>query len=65
MGGVAQLDLSGPIAVYAFGPNVYSGTGGQLAFHLGAFLSKRGRAIMVIPAPAKNGTISTIVPARS
>jgi 4-hydroxybutyrate CoA-transferase len=60
--GALMVDLSGQIAVYAFGPRVYSGTGGQLAFHLGAFLSKCGRAITVIPASAKNGTISTIIP---
>jgi 4-hydroxybutyrate CoA-transferase len=36
--------------------------GGQLAFHLGAFLAKRGRACTVLPSTAKNGTLSTIVP---
>ena len=48
--------------VYAIGPTVYSGTGGQLAFHLGAFLSKQGRAVTVLPSSAKSGSISTIVP---
>jgi acyl-CoA hydrolase len=56
------IDLTGQIAVYALGPNVYTGLGGQLAFHLGAFMSKRGRAVTLIPSAAKNGTISTIVP---
>jgi 4-hydroxybutyrate CoA-transferase len=60
--GALMVDLSGQIAVYAFGPRVYSGTGGQVAFHLGAFLSKRGRAVTVIPSSAKNGSISCIVP---
>lgn len=60
--GALAVDLSGQIAVYAIGPNVYSGTGGQLAFHLGAFLSKRGRAVTVLPSSAKDGRISTIVP---
>jgi 4-hydroxybutyrate CoA-transferase len=56
------VDLSGQIAVYALGPSVYTGLGGQLAFHLGAFLSKRGRAVTLIPSSASNGKISTIVP---
>jgi len=60
--GALTVDLSGQIGVYAIGPNVYSGTGGQLAYHLGAFLSKRGRAVTVLPSAARGGTISTIVP---
>jgi 4-hydroxybutyrate CoA-transferase len=60
--GALMVDLSGQIAVYAIGPMVYSGTGGQLAFHLGAFLSKQGRALSVLPSTAKDGAISTIVP---
>jgi 4-hydroxybutyrate CoA-transferase len=57
-----MVDLSGQIGVYGMGPMVYSGLGGQLAFHLGAFLSKRGRACTVLPSTAKNGSVSTIVP---
>jgi 4-hydroxybutyrate CoA-transferase len=60
--GALMVDLSGQIGVYAIGPQVYSGTGGQLAFHLGAFLAKQGRAITVLPSTARGGTISTIVP---
>jgi len=60
--GALMVDLSGQIAVYAFGPRVYSGTGGQLAFHLGAFLAREGRPITVLPSSAKNGTLSSIVP---
>jgi 4-hydroxybutyrate CoA-transferase len=56
------VDLTGQIAVYALGPNVYTGLGGQLAFHLGAFLSRRGRAVTLIPSAARDGKISTIVP---
>ena len=62
LNGALTVDLSGQIGVYAIGPMVYSGTGGQLAFHLGAFLSKKGRAVTVLPSSAKGGTISTIVP---
>jgi 4-hydroxybutyrate CoA-transferase len=60
--GALMVDLSGQIAVYAIGPLVFSGTGGQLAFHLGAFLSREGRAVTVLPSTAKSGTLSTIVP---
>lgn len=60
--GALTLDLSGQIGVYALGPFVYSGLGGQLAFQLGAFLSKRGRAVTVLPSAAVGGTVSTIVP---
>src|SRR6266850_5539796 len=56
------VDLTGQIAVYALGPSVYTGLGGQLAFHIGAFLSKRGRAVTLIPSSAKSGKVSTIVP---
>ncbi len=62
MNGALTVDLSGQIGVYALGPFVYSGLGGQLAFHMGAFLSKKGRAITVLPSSAKDGAISTIVP---
>ena len=60
--GAMTVDLSGQIGVYAVGPRVYSGTGGQLAFHLGAFLSERGRAVTVLPCVARAGSVSTIVP---
>ena len=60
--GALMVDLTGQIGVYAMGPTIYSGLGGQLAFHLGAFLSKEGRAVTLIPSAAKDGAISTIVP---
>src|SRR5262245_29778716 len=56
------IDLTGQIAVYAIGPAVYTGLGGQLAFHFGAFLSRRGRAVTLIPSVAQGGKLSTIVP---
>ncbi|MAG29911.1 MAG: 4-hydroxybutyrate CoA transferase [Deltaproteobacteria bacterium] len=62
LNGALGVDLSGQISVYGLGPTIYSGTGGQVAFHLGAFLSKEGRAVTLLPSTAKNGTISTIVP---
>ena len=62
LNGALMVDLTGQIGVYAMGDSIYSGLGGQLAFQLGAFLSKRGRACTVLPSTAKSGTVSTIVP---
>jgi len=62
LNGALMVDLSGQIGVYAIGPQVYSGTGGQLAFHLGAFQSRAGRAVTVLPSTARGGKVSTIVP---
>jgi 4-hydroxybutyrate CoA-transferase len=59
--GALMVDLSGQIGVYALGPTVYTGLGGQLAFHLGAHLSRRGRAVTLLPSQTRSG-ISTIVP---
>lgn len=59
--GALTIDLSGQIGVHAVGPQIFSGLGGQLAFHLGAFMSKAGRAITVIPSTTREG-VSTIVP---
>jgi acyl-CoA hydrolase len=41
---------------------MYSGVGGQLDFTIGAMLAKNGRAVTVLPATAKDGTRSRIVP---
>ncbi|MGD9714060.1 MAG: acetyl-CoA hydrolase/transferase C-terminal domain-containing protein, partial [Thermomicrobiales bacterium] len=35
---------------------------GQLSYHTGAYLSRGGRAITVLPSTAAKGTISRIVP---
>jgi 4-hydroxybutyrate CoA-transferase len=61
--GALMVDLSGQIGVYAFGPRIYSGIGGQLAFHIGATLAREGRAVTLLPSSARDGAVSTIVPA--
>lgn len=61
-----NVDLSGQICSEAVGARQYTGTGGQLDFHLAALMSKGGRAITVLPATyrTKNGSLgSRIVPA--
>jgi 4-hydroxybutyrate CoA-transferase len=55
-----QVDLTGQVASGQLGTRVWSGTGGQLAYQLGAFMSRGGRAVTVLPSTAKGGTVSRI-----
>ncbi len=57
-----SVDLRGQIAVMSIGPTIYAGSGGQFSFHVGAYMSKGGRAITVLPSTAARGTVSRIVP---
>ncbi len=56
-----QIDLTGQIAAESIGPRMISGTGGQLAFAIGAGLSKGGRNITVLASTARGGAASRIV----
>jgi 4-hydroxybutyrate CoA-transferase len=56
------IDLTGQAAAESIGPQMYSGIGGQMTFMMGAMYSKGGRSIMVLPATAKKGQLSRIVP---
>ena len=58
-----SVDLTGQIAAESLGYKMLSSTGGQLAFAIGAALSKGGRCINVLPAAAKGGAVSRIVSA--
>ena len=59
---VLQVDLTGQITCESqFGPRLINGPGGQLDCHLGAFMSKGGRAISMLRSLAFGGS-STIVP---
>jgi len=57
-----SIDLTGQIAAESVGPTLMSGPGGQLAFATGAQLSKGGRFVSTLPATAKEGKISRVVP---
>jgi acetyl-CoA hydrolase len=57
-----EVDLTGQVAADSIGPKFYSGVGGQLDFVRGASRSKGGKPIIALPATAKGGTISRIVP---
>jgi 4-hydroxybutyrate CoA-transferase len=59
---VLSVDLGGQIVSGTLGSRIWSGTGGQLSYALGAYLSKGGRSISVLPSTAKGGTVSRIVP---
>ncbi len=56
------IDFTGQIGAGQLGPDVYSGTGGHLSYAMGAFLSRGGRYICVLPSTAVGGTKSRIVP---
>lgn len=56
-----QVDLTGQICSETqFGERMINGQGGQTEMHIGAFLSRGGRAVTLLPSTAKGGR-STIV----
>ncbi|RME65330.1 MAG: acetyl-CoA hydrolase/transferase family protein [Caldilineae bacterium] len=57
-----EVDLTGQVAADSIGPRFYSGVGGQLDFVRGAARSKGGKPIIALPATAKGGELSRIVP---
>lgn len=57
-----QVDLIGQCGSESLGFTPYSGTGGQADFVRAANRSKGGKAFIVLPATAKNDSISRIVP---
>ena len=57
-----EVDLTGQVCADSIGPKLYSGVGGQLDFIYGASRSEGGVPIIALPATAKGGRISRIVP---
>lgn len=57
-----QVDLTGQVCADSIGTRLYSGIGGQVDFVRGASRSRGGKAIIALPATAKNDTQSRIVP---
>jgi acyl-CoA hydrolase len=57
-----EIDLTGQVVADSIGEQIYSGIGGQMDFVRGARLAPQGKAIIALPATAKNGTLSRIVP---
>ena len=60
-----QIDLIGQCGSESLGHLPYSGTGGQADFVRAANRSKDGKAFIVLPSTAKNGTVSRIAPVLS
>jgi acyl-CoA hydrolase len=57
-----EVDLTGQVCADSIGTRPYSGFGGQVDFIRGAAHSAGGVPIIALPASAKNGTVSKIVP---
>lgn len=57
-----QVDLTGQVCADSIGTRLYSGVGGQVDFIRGAARSEEGLPIIALPATARQGTISRIVP---
>lgn len=57
-----EVDLLGQINTELTGGRVVGGIGGQLDFTRGAQLSPAGRSIVVMPATARGGSLSRIMP---
>lgn len=60
--GSVEVDLLGQIVSESIGDTMISGSGGQLDFTIGAFWSKGGRAINLVPSTTSDGKTSRIVP---
>jgi len=57
-----QVDITGQVCSDSIGQYLYSGFGGQVDFIRGARHSRGGKPIIAMPATAKNGKVSRIVP---
>ncbi|MBI3967011.1 MAG: 4-hydroxybutyrate CoA-transferase [Chloroflexi bacterium] len=55
------VDLTGQISAESLGHRMYSGSGGQPAFAIGAQLSRGGRYFVVLPSATSDGAQSRIV----
>jgi acyl-CoA hydrolase len=56
-----EVDLTGQVCADSIGSKFYSGFGGQVDFIRGAARSRGGKAIIALPATAKDGEVSRIV----
>ncbi|MBR9974506.1 MAG: acetyl-CoA hydrolase/transferase family protein [Bacteroidetes bacterium] len=57
-----QVDITGQVCADSIGPRLFSGFGGQVDFIRGASRSPGGKPVIALPATAKGGEISRIVP---
>ena len=57
-----EVDLGGQVCADSIGPLPFSGIGGQVDFMRGAAHSAEGVPVIALPATAKDGALSRIVP---
>jgi len=57
-----EVDLTGQVCSDSIGTLIYSGFGGQVDYIRGAAQSRGGKPIIALPATAKDGAVSKIVP---
>jgi acyl-CoA hydrolase len=57
-----EVDLTGQVCSDSIGPRIYSGFGGQVDFIRGAAHAEGGKPIIALPATARGGSESRIVP---
>lgn len=57
-----EIDLTGQVCADSIGTAMYSGFGGQLDFIRGAARARGGKPIIALPATARGGEMSRIVP---
>ncbi|MFA6235040.1 MAG: acetyl-CoA hydrolase/transferase C-terminal domain-containing protein [Bacteroidota bacterium] len=57
-----QVDITGQVCADSIGSRLFSGFGGQVDFIRGASRSDGGKPVIALPATAKNGELSRIVP---
>lgn len=57
-----QVDLTGQVCADSIGTQLYSGAGGQVDFIRGAARAEDGLPIIALPATARAGALSRIVP---
>ncbi len=57
-----EIDITGQVCSDSMGYSIYSGFGGQVDFIRGAARAKDGKPIIALPATAKKGQVSRIVP---
>jgi 4-hydroxybutyrate CoA-transferase len=57
-----EVDLTGQVCSDSIGTYIYSGFGGQVDFIRAAARSKGGKPVIALPATAKGGEMSRIVP---
>jgi 4-hydroxybutyrate CoA-transferase len=57
-----EVDVTGQVCAESIGTRLFTGTGGQLDFALGASIAGDGKFIIAIPSTASRGRVSRITP---